>query len=219
MPPLACFQPFAALGAARLAQLEAQLVHKRARRGDDLLHKGQPVSGAYLVLSGRLRVFTVAANGTQATLYFLHPGDTCVLALNCLFNDLRYPAWVEAEEPTDVVMVPGPIYRQLFDTEPSIRNLTVQTLSTLVFRLMAELEDVHACPHRQRLANFLLQHASGDGDLQITQQQLAQHLGTSREVIARLIGELADQGMLRTGRGRIAIADLPGLQAVARPPA
>jgi CRP/FNR family transcriptional regulator, anaerobic regulatory protein len=76
-----------------------------------VLHKGQPVSGAYLVLDGRLRVFTIAPNGTEATLYFIAPGETCVLALNCLFSDLLYPAWVQAESTATVAVIPGAVYR------------------------------------------------------------------------------------------------------------
>lgn len=206
------FAPFSRMGADSQQLLADGLVRKQAARREDLLHKGQPVSGAYLVLQGRLRVFTIASNGTEATLYFIAPGETCVLALNCLFNDLLYPAWVQAEQATEVAMIPGTIYRQLFETEPAIQNLTVQTLSTLVFRLMAELEDVHASHHKQRLANFVLTHAAADGQLQITQQQLAQHLGTTREVVARLMRDFVAHGLLATRRGQISICDLFGLR-------
>lgn len=120
------------------------------------LHKGQPVSGAYVVLAGRLRVFSLSPNGTEATLYFIDPGETCVLALNCLFNDLLYPAWVQAETASSIALIPGAVYRKLFERETAIQNLTVHTLSTLVFRLMSELELVHSSHHKQRLANFIL---------------------------------------------------------------
>ena len=194
--------------------LEQGLVCQHLNRAAAVLHKGQPVSGAYIVLDGRLRVFTITPGGTEATIYFVNPGDTCVLALNCLFNDLLYPAWVQAEEATRIVRIPGAVYRQLHEREADIRNLTVQTLSTLVWRLMSELEQLHACTHRQRLANFILQHASSDGELRMTQQVLARHLGTTREVVARLIQEFVGAGLLRTGRGRLYIADLFGLRRV-----
>ncbi|MCB1643669.1 MAG: helix-turn-helix domain-containing protein, partial [Xanthomonadales bacterium] len=117
-------------------------------------------------------------------------------------------------EATRIVRIPGAVYRQLHEREADIRNLTVQTLSTLVWRLMSELEQLHACTHRQRLANFILQHASSDGELRMTQQVLARHLGTTREVVARLIQEFVGAGLLRTGRGRLYIADLFGLRRV-----
>lgn len=182
-----------------------------------VLCKGDRISGAYLVLEGRLRVFSLSTNGTEATLYFIDPGETCVLALNCLFNDLLYPAWVQAESDTRVCMIPGAIYRRLFEREFSIQDMTVRALSTIVFRLMSELELVHSTHQNQRLANFILLQASADGVLKMTQQQLASHLGTTREVIARLIKELVSIGSVETQRGGIHIKDFFALRRIVSP--
>jgi CRP/FNR family transcriptional regulator, anaerobic regulatory protein len=194
--------------------LERRFTHRAA-----VLHKGQPVSGAYFVLAGRLRVFTITPNGTEATLYFIDPGETCVVALNCLFGDVLYPCWVQAEVPTSVALIPGAIYRRLFESEREIQNLTISALSMLVYRLMAELDGIHASNHRQRLAQFILTHASSDGCLHMTQQQLGSHLGTTREVVARLMQDFVAAGWVRTGRGRITISDLFGLRRVVAPDA
>lgn len=208
------FEPFHALSEEGRRLLAQGLARKACGRAEVALHKGQPVSGAYVVLAGRLRVFTLAPNGTEATLYFIEPGETCVLALNCLFNDLLYPAWVQAETPATIALIPGPVYRKLFEREPTIQNLTVHALSTLVFRLMSELELIHSSHHKQRLANFILIQAASDGVLRMTQQQLAQHLGTTREVVARLLGEFVATGLVRTRRGAVTIQDLFGLRRV-----
>lgn len=179
-----------------------------------LLHKGQRTSGAYFVLTGRLRVYTLAPNGGEATLYFIDPGETCVFALNSLFNDLLYPAWVQAVDTTTLALIPGATYRQLFAEEAVIRDLTVRTLSTLVFRLMAELEEVHACKLNQRLANLILGHAAACGELAMTQQQMADHLGTTREVVARLLRDLVAAGLVETRRGGVVIRDNSALAAL-----
>lgn len=176
-----------------------------------ILHKGQSISGAYFVVSGRLRVFAVAPDGTEATMYFINPGETCVFALNSLFNDLRYPAWVQAEVDTTVALIPGHVFRQLFAQEPSVQDVTVRALSTLVFRLMDELEEVHSYKLEQRLANLLLIHASAEGELPMTQEQMARHLGTTREVVARLMRGFVASGYVETGRGLTRIKDAKGL--------
>jgi len=206
------FGPFASLSRSARAVLAQGAVVSDCAVGSVILHKGQPVSGAYLVLRGRLRVFTISPGGTEATLYFLAAGEACVLALNCLFSDLLYPAWVQAESSARVAIVPGIVYRRLFATEPDVQNLTVQTLSTLVYRLMNELEMVHTRGHRQRLVHFILLHANSDGMLRMTQQKIARHLGTTREVIARLVSEFVAKGWLRTQRGALGIVDLFALR-------
>jgi CRP/FNR family transcriptional regulator, anaerobic regulatory protein len=183
----------------------------------EIIHKGQQVSGAYLVTRGQLRVFTYTPQGNEATLYFIRPGETCVLALNCLFNDLRYPAWVESDPDTEVAMIPGPLYRRLFEDEASVQDMTVQALSTLVFRLMNELEEIHSFNLDQRLASFLLNHANDAGDVHLTQQALAGHLGTSREVVARVMQGFTTQKLVETGRGKVHIIDPAGLAERVKP--
>jgi len=214
MVRLETFNPFCQLSEQGKDQLREGLVSRHCASASPLLFKGQRVSGAYFVLTGRLRVFSLAPNGSEATLYFIDPGETCVFALNSLFNDLLYPAWVQAVEETTIALLPGPLFRRLFTQEAAIQDLTVRTLSTLVFRLMGELEEIHSYKLNQRLANLLLVHASAEGELRMTQQQIAQHLGTSREVVARLIGELVGLGHIETARGRTLVRDAPALAAL-----
>jgi len=196
--------------------LQRGLVHKRFARPTAVIHKGQAVSGAYLVTQGKLRVFTFTPQGSEATLYFIRPGETCVLALNCLFNDLLYPAWVETDAATSVALIPGALYRTLFEREASVRDLTVKALSTLVFRLMGELEQVHSCNLDQRLANFLLLHASSEGVVRMTQQEIARHLGTTREVIARLMQGFVAQNLVTTRRGAVIVKDASNMAEVVK---
>lgn len=202
---LESFDAFRNLSDIGKAMLGPGLHYIRYEKKTPVLGKGQPVSGAYIVISGRLRVFTLSPDGNEATLYWIAPGETCVLALNCIFNDLLYPAWVEAEPVTTVAVIPGPLYRILFENEAVIRNVTVQALSTVVFRLMAELEQIHSCNLEQRLANFLLMRASADRTLKMTQQEIASHLGTTREVVARLIRQLVAKKHIETKRGSVLI--------------
>ena len=189
------------LSAASRSQLARGVRYIEYVRDAAVLTKGQRVSGAYVVISGHLRVFTLSPDGQEATLYSINAHETCMFALNCIFNDLLYPAWVTAGSPTRVAMIPGHVFRTLFDSEAAIRDMTVHAYSTLVFRLMSELEEVHYSTLDQRLANFLLLHAKSDGTVQLTQQEIASHLGTTREVIARGLGHLAAEGQIRPAGG------------------
>jgi len=206
---LESFDTFRNMSAVGKAMLGPGLHYTRFEKKTAVLGKGQAVSGAYVVIGGRLRVFTLSPDGNEATLYWIAPGETCVLALNCIFNDLLYPAWVEAEPATTIAVIPGPLYRMLFENEAVIRNVTVQALSTLVFRLMGELERIHSSKLEQRLANFLLLRAAGDGSVRMTQQEIASHLGTSREVIARLFRKFVAKKYVTTQRGAVVISQ-PG---------
>lgn len=194
--------------------LDKGIVRKTIPPATTILHKGAKTSGAYVVTQGKLRVFSIAPSGTEATLYSIDPGETCILALNCLFNDLLYPAWVASEPRTEVAVIPGTVYRQLFQNEPSIQNLTVHALSTLVFRLMSELEQVHFCKLEHRLVDFILIRASSDGILRMTQQEIAYHLGTTRECVARIIQAFVKKNLVETQRGLTKIKDAQAMADV-----
>jgi CRP/FNR family transcriptional regulator len=174
-------------------------------RGANVLSRGDRVAGAYLVVTGRLRVYTLSAEGREATLYTIDPGETCVLALNCLFSDLRYPAWVDASAGTRVAIVDGPAYRSLFEHDAAVRDMTVRAFSTVVFRLMSALEDVHTHALDRRLATFLVVRASSSGEVRMTQQAIADHLGTTREVVARLLARFSQLRFVSRQRGAILV--------------
>ncbi len=218
-PALESLEVFRRLSGPGLQLLHAGVQRLHLPRHTQALYKGQAISGAYFVLSGRLRVFSLSPEGSEASLYFIDPGETCIFALNSLFNDLSYPAWVEAESDTTLALVPGPLFRRLFQQEPGIQDMTVRALSTLVFRLMRELEDVHAYKLEQRLANLLLLRANTQGEIAMTQEQIAHHLGSTREVIARLLRGMVAARLLQTRRGRIQLLDRNGLSRLLGQPA
>jgi CRP/FNR family transcriptional regulator len=212
---LAHFPAFRNLSAAGKQLLGQGMTQKEFISGTQLLHKGQAVSGAYFVIQGRLRIYTLSSSGLEATLYSVEPGETCAFALNSLFNDLLYPAWVQAECHSTVAIIPGAVFRNLFQKEPAIRDTLVQSLATMVFGLMAELQQLHSCKLEQRLANLMIARASSDGLLRMTQQKIAQHLGTTREVVARLIQGFVNAKYIETKRGIVVILNTSALTNIA----
>lgn len=177
-------------------------------RKTTLVEKGQVVSGAFFVARGKLRVFTITPDGNEATLYFIKPEEFCVFTLNCIFNNLLYPAWVQAETQTRVGFIPSDVYRSLFRSEEVIQDITVRAFATIVSRLMDELELVHSYKLEQRLASFLLSSAAADHSVSMTQSEIANHLGTTREVVARALRSFVMANYVETGRGRIVIKRL-----------
>ncbi len=191
---------------------KSRLITKSFYPGQRILDKGDSVSGAYFVLEGQLRVYTLSQNGKEATLYNIAPGETCILALNSMFNDFLYPAWVVAEGETSVGVLPGQVYRDLFRTEPTIQDITIKALSATVFGLMSQLEQQHIQTVKQRLAGYLILRSSSDFIIQTTQQKIAHDLGSSREFIARTLSDFNEMGIIKSGRGKILILDFERLK-------
>jgi CRP/FNR family transcriptional regulator len=175
--------------------------------GQVAIVKGEAITGAYIVETGRLRVFSLNKEGREATLYTIAPGETCVLAINSLFSAVPYPGHVVAEEATRVLFVPGATWRALFRTEPEIQNLTLKALSVAVMRLMHEIESLHGRSVRNRLADLLIARRAADGSVRMTQARIAAELGTAREVVARCLADWGQRGIVECHRGLIRILD------------
>lgn len=174
-----------------------------------LIFKGDQVSGAYLVEAGALRIYNIDIHGKETTLYSVLPGESCLLALNCVFSGLRYPAWVSVDsQPTTVLVIPSATFKQLHGTEAAVRDFSFNVLSARIFDLMSRLEEIASCDLTQRLASYLVRKADNQGQVQTGHQEIAAHLGTAREVVSRLLGQFKQCGLIKTSRGCITIVSV-----------
>jgi CRP/FNR family transcriptional regulator, anaerobic regulatory protein len=182
-----------------------------------LLQRGDRANGAYLVVAGALRVYYIAGDGREATLYRVEPGGTCVLALSSTFNDEPYPAWVDAGPGGgEFVRVPSDVFHRLLEAESAFRSFVFGAISGRLFELMRTLEETGSLQVEQRVARYLLrQHVhEPDGHVRVSQIGIASELGTAREVVFRALRSLAARKLIETGRMRIRILDIDGLARV-----
>jgi CRP/FNR family transcriptional regulator, anaerobic regulatory protein len=195
--------------------LQAALRRISCKGGTHLVARGDEVAGAYLVEEGALRVYYTSEDGREGTLYWVEPGQTCILALNSTFSRLAYPAWVESDGDTRFAIVPGDVYRRLFAADPAVQRFTFETLSERLFELMALIEETASQGLEARVAAFLLRRAKGEERIALTQEQIARHLSTSREVVSRVLRGLSALGFVSPGHGQIVILDTEGLRRIA----
>lgn len=179
--------------------------------GTVLFDEHQPCQGFPLVLAGGIRVVKASANGRELPLYRVLPGESCIITSSCLLGHADYNARGVAESETTLALLP----RELFDTllaVPAFRDFVFHLFAERIAELMQLVEEVAFRKLDQRLANLLL----GKGrHLQVTHQQLADELGSVREMVSRLLKGFAAQGLVRLGREQIEILDPAGLRRLA----
>jgi CRP/FNR family transcriptional regulator len=207
--------PFAqGLTAESRSSLERELQFFAAKDKTVLIRKGDTVGGVYLVEEGALRVYSMNANGRESTLYWIEPGESCILAMNCVFANILYPAWVEsARIETKFAMIPSHVYKKIHETEKCVQQFTFEVLSARIFDLMSTLEDVTTLPLDRRLANFVLKRSSSDLRLVMSHEEIASHLGTAREVVSRHLGSMEKAGLIQMGRGHTEIVSVEELRS------
>ena len=162
-------------------------------------------AGFPLLLSGSVRVFRPLANGRNIELYRVAPGEPCILSLGCLLGGDAYPAFGATAEPTTMVVMPPPMFEECMATAAPFRSEMFRILGERLVNVMLLVEEVATLRLDVRLAAALLaRDVDNQGaPLRITHQQLADELGTVREMISRVLDDFARQQMLVLGRGRI----------------
>ncbi|MEE9354366.1 MAG: Crp/Fnr family transcriptional regulator [Methylococcaceae bacterium] len=206
------FSFFSELSEISLKLLERHVTSSLFQEKTNLIFKGDQVSGVYLVETGCLRIYNVDSKGKEITLYTVLPGESCLLALNCVFSDFLYPAWVSVDSPsTKVLVIPSDIFKQLYAEEAAIRDFTFNVLSARIFDLMSTLEQVTSQELDERLASFLVRKANSSNEVKFSHQEIAFHLGTAREVISRLLQQFEKKGLLKTSWKCITISSVQKL--------
>ena len=176
--------------------------------GTVLFDESQPCQGFPFILEGAIRVVKPAANGRELPLYRVLPGESCIISSSCLLGHADYNARGIAETATTLALLPRPLFDELL-AQPAFRDFVFQLFSARIADLMQLLEEVAFRKLDQRLAGLLL----GKGKVvHATHQQLADELGSVREMVSRLLKGFAEQGLVKLGREQVEILDPAGLR-------
>lgn len=165
--------------------------------------EGDHCGGYVLRLKGRSRVYKMSASGREILLYRVGAGETCVITTTCLLGNSQYPASTIVEEAVEDVIVPDAIFQRLMIDSPVFRQYVMQNYGALISDLIVLLDEVAFQTLDARLAKCLLD--IGNNNIHRTHQQIADELGTAREVISRQLKRLEQKGWLTMGRGVIEI--------------
>ncbi len=176
-----------------------------------LFRETEPCAGFPFVLDGQVKVARASADGRELELYRVHPGEICVVSTGCLLGGTPMSAHGVAVTGTRLVMIDRTTLLGWTDF-PSMRIFLLGLMADRMAELMALVEAVAFQRLDQRLAHALLGHGKL---IRATHQQLADELGTAREMVSRLLKRLEDQGILRLGREQVEILDLIRLKSLA----
>lgn len=185
----------------------------RLPAGSDVFAEGDRVEAIALLLSGVVRVYVIGASGREITLYRFGPGQSCVLTAGAILNRKTFPAIATVEEDAEALLIPSETFRDLVHRSALWRDFVVDLLSERLASVLSVLDEVAFRRLDARVAALLLAHARRARSVRITHQQIAAELGTSREVVSRVLARFARSGLIRPSRGEIEVLDVPALEA------
>lgn len=166
-----------------------------------------------LLLSGTVRVYKPSKNGREITLYRVQPGDICVLSLNSLYQNRDYGISADAETDIYALGISAKSFRAVFNTSEKFRDFVLSTLNSRLCELMCLIQDTTFETLDVRLSNLLINLCKTQNSIyiEITHQDLARELGTTREMISRILKEFEQKSYIKLSRGYINILSHEGL--------
>ncbi len=192
--------------------LEQSLDKREYVKNTSLLRNDNCI-GLFYVLSGQLRTYIVSEEGKEITLYRLVEGDTCMLGAKCMVRNISFNIHIDAEEDSAIILVPTKVFENLGEENLHVKDYTMELMAARFSEVMWVLEQRVFSNMGKRLRDTLLDRASlsKDGDINATHEQLANDLGSAREVITRLLRQFQSDGLIKLFRNKIEILDYQGL--------
>lgn len=193
----------------------AAATHVDITAGCPVMTPGQACASVAFVTSGRVRVFQVGVEGREVTLYHIGRDECCVLTVACLLGRQPFPALARAATETKAWVVPAAEFRRWVGASEFWRDYVFGLLGRRLGEVLLRLEDVAFRRVDARLAEAILRRAGPQGRfVTVTQQQLADELGTAREVVSRVLAGFKATRSLRVSRGRIELLDRASVEAL-----
>lgn len=183
-------------------------------KGKVIHNSGEDCLGLLVIRSGQLRVYIVSDDGREITLYRLFEHDICLLSASCVMNNIQFDIIIETEKDSKFWVIPPDIYKELSQQSAALANYANDLMAGSFSEVMWLVEQIMWKSMDKRLAAFLLEEAALEETdlLQITHEKIANHLGTAREVVTRMLRYFQGEGMVTLRRGTIELVDKKALR-------
>ena len=195
-------------------QLKGSAISRTVKKGT-VLHNGNlDCTGLLLIRHGQLRAYILSDEGREITLYRLFDRDICLFSASCMMRSIQFEMMIEAEKDTELWIVPAEIYQSIMQESAPVSNFTNEIMASRFSEVMWLMEQIMWKSFDKRLAEFLLEECSLEetNTLKITHETIANHLGTAREVVTRMLRYFQSEGMVKLARGTVEICEERRLQ-------
>lgn len=198
--------------------LSGQVIFRTASKGT-MIHNGNlDCAGLLLIKSGQLRAYILSDEGREITIYRLFDRDICLFSASCVMRSVQFEMFIQAEKETEYWVIPPYIYRRLMEESAPVANYNNELMATRFSEVMWLMEQIMWKSLDKRLAAFLVEEATIEQTrvLKLTHEVIANHLGSPREVITRLLRYFHNEGWVSLSRGTVTITDQSKLEQLSQ---
>ena len=205
------------LTAQQQQSISSVIEFRKVAKGTHIHDSSAQCLGLVAVKSGQLRAYILSEDGREITISRLFEYDVSLLSASCVMPDMQFNVMIEAEKDTEFWSVPACLFKNLVDDSLAVSGYARSLLSSNFSELMWLMEQIMWRSFDKRLAAFLLEEAAieGTNSLKITHEKVANHMGTAREVVTRMLRYFQGEGMVKLTRGGIELSDPQRLSQIA----
>ena len=193
----------------------AEMAQPLSVKAGTVVHNGSmDCIGLLLIASGQLRVYTLSEEGRQITLYRLFENDICLFSASCVMPSVQFEVVVEAQKDTELLVIPSCLFKNIMDESAQMANYVNALIASRFSEVMWLMEQVMWKSFDKRLAAFLLEESTLEQTpvLHITHERIADHLGTAREVVTRMLRYFQNEGLVGLSRGTVTLTNEKALR-------
>jgi CRP/FNR family transcriptional regulator len=190
--------------------LDKNAIERIFHPGEVIVRTGQYIKSTVLVISGMIKIYRQNDDGSEFLVYYLGPGEACAVSLICALQSQTSEITAKAIEETEVIMLPVQLMDELMSKFKSWSHFVIQTYRRRFDELLSVIDNIAFKNMDERLEFYLkaAQKNTGQGLLNLTHQQIADDLSSSREVISRLLKKMEQLGKIKLNRNSIEIIGL-----------
>ena len=188
---------------------------KRTVQKGTVIHSGSlDCTGLLLVECGQLRAYILSDEGREITLYRLLDRDICLFSASCIMRSIQFEVMITAEREATLWVIPPEVFKSVMEQSAPLANYTNEVMAGRFSDVMWLMEQIMWKSFDKRLAAFLLEESALEETpvLKITHETIANHLGTAREVVTRMLRYFQSEGMVKLARGTVEICEERRLQ-------
>ena len=188
-----------------LELIEKEAVQRTFYAGDIIMRTGQYIKSTVLVLEGRIKIYRENQEGGEFLMYYLEPGQACAVSMICALQSQTSEIMAQAEEDTELLMIPIQLMDDLMNKYKSWYQFVIQTYRGRFDELLSVVDNIAFRNMDERLEFYLKRHA-GDNTkkiIELSHQQIADDLNSSREVISRLLKKMEQRKLVKLHRNMI----------------
>jgi CRP/FNR family transcriptional regulator, anaerobic regulatory protein len=185
--------------------IEKNAVERSFRAGDVIMRTGQYIKSTTLVLEGQIKIYRENPDGGEFLMYYLGPGQACAVSMICAIQSQTSEIMAQAEEDTDVLMIPIQLMDDMMNKYKTWYQFVIQTYRGRFDELLSVIDNIAFRNMDERLEFYLKRYASKSAKkvIELSHQQIADDLNSSREVISRLLKKMEQRNLVKLHRNMI----------------